>query len=203
MAPATKIVAEEAKLTRERANNPLIAVDFEFARGGWIINVIVENVGTGLARDIQVDFAPGIPAHETAPITSLPVNAGIIPFLKPGQRFVQFVDGALAFFSDDAKKPMGYRATVHAKNADGVSLGPAEYFLDLSIYRGSRIADEKGLDDIAKSLKEIANTLSKVVAWDAIKVKTPRDIVREGEEWRRRVEEIKAQETATSHVPQN
>jgi hypothetical protein len=192
MAQATATLAEEARLARERANSPLIAVYFEFLKGGWILNVTVENVGTGLARDVGVQFRPSIPGHDGASISSLPVNSAVIPILKPGQKFSQFVAGAPAFFSDEAKNPLGYRAAVSARNQAGIAMELVEYPLDLSIYKGSRIADEKGLDDIAKSLKDISETLQRVLAWDAIKIKTPRDIEREEEAWHARAVEAKA-----------
>jgi hypothetical protein len=196
MAKATAELAEETRRQREESTAPRVTVHFDFLRS-WLLHVSLENIGRGVARNVRVTFSPHIPSRAGA-IPRLPVSAETIPILRPGEKFSHFVDSTPSFFSTERNNPRQYLARVSYQDLEGNAVEPEDFPLDLSVYEGMAVFEEKGLNDLVKEVEEIRRVVGRITDLSSLHIKTPRDIEREHREWLKRVEERRAQE-AESH----
>lgn len=151
---------------REDQARPFVVVDFEPSPvWGNAIELVFENVGKTLAKDVRFTFDPPLETTMAKEGYDLP-NAAIfrtgIPAMPPGKRFSLLFD--LSHDRHDAGLPMLYRARVDLKDAQGRDQDPLEYVLDLAFRYGVRRFGVKTIHDAAKSLDGIEKSLAKSVA---------------------------------------
>jgi len=113
-------------------------IDFHY------IDLIFENVGMGIARNIQFNVKPpGFITQSGDPLEALPVIQNGIPTLGPKQKFRL----VLCFLPD--KMPKGvplselhdslkFTITITYQNSHGDNKGPEQYDIDLGIFWGIR-----------------------------------------------------------------
>jgi hypothetical protein len=150
--------AEREQRLREEEARPLVVVDFEPSPvWGNIINLVVENVGKTLAKNVRFTFDPPL-------VSSGAGNDGYnfqesnllkhgIPAMPPGKRFEALFDMSHEHIT--AGLPMAYSARVDLQDSHGRQQESLEYVLDLNFRYGVRRVESKGIHDVAKSLKEI------------------------------------------------
>lgn len=111
----------EARRTREEQAQPFVVVDLE-PSPVWskIINLVVENVGATLAREVRLSFEPRLSSThvtgEWALNDTVLLKEGVAA-MPPGRRIVALFDLAHERYKSDL--PMTYKVRVEFKDARG------------------------------------------------------------------------------------
>lgn len=148
---------------REEQARPFVVVDFEPSPvWGNIINLVVENVGKTLAKNVRFEFDPPLQSSMSGQgydvASSVLLTQGI-PAMPPGKRVTALFDMSHDRIAADL--PMTYRVTVRSDDSADRSQEPLEYVLDLSFRYGLRRVEAKTVHDVAKTLKEIEKQVSR------------------------------------------
>ena len=149
------------KVTQEAYLNPQVLLQVEpYGRTG-ALNLVLENIGRGVAKEIQFLFPKGLVApREGQPIdlTRYSVFSNRLSTLVPGERLVVFL-GLLDNFkklSISTKFPYEIHYLTGAdqpKSTSGV--------LDLEVYSQGLVPAYTNIEDLRKELEEIREVISK------------------------------------------
>lgn len=152
----------ELRRTREDQTRPFVIVDIQ-PGPAWsnLLDLVVENIGSTAARDVQISFDPplqqskddGYPIGESALISEG------IRMLPPGRRIRAFFDASHDRIKTDL--PMRYDVTVRLKDARGRAQPDQNYTIDMGYMYGTTQVQEYGLHDAAKAISEIQKTVKK------------------------------------------
>ncbi len=121
----------EIRRTRREQARPFVVVDVQpSAAAGNLLNLIVENVGTTVAYDVELKFTPPLKTtRDTYDIgDSVLVREGI-PMLPPRRHIQALFDVSHERFSSDL--PMRYDVVVEMKDSRGRKQDPQRYVIDL------------------------------------------------------------------------
>ncbi len=157
----------QARLLREEQAQPFVVVDFE-SSAVWqnAIELVIENIGKTVARDVRVTFDPPLESteqHEGYDLSKSVLLAEGIPTMPPGKRVAALFD--LSHKRYDSGLPMSYVATVNFSDARGKRQDALTYVLDLNFRYGLMRFTEYGLHDGVKAIREIRDTMKK---WTAV-----------------------------------
>ena len=150
----------EAKRTREDQARPFVVVDVQPNEDvSWsILNLVIQNVGTTLARDVKIVFTPPLKTsqqgYDLAGSTLLREG---IPTLPPRRRIAVLFD--VSFQRVKTQLPMRYDAEVTFKDARGRQQETLRYIIDLGYLYGLQRVDQYGVHHMAKALRDIERTL--------------------------------------------
>ncbi|MGN6129151.1 MAG: hypothetical protein ACTHOK_02305 [Nocardioidaceae bacterium] len=155
--------AERDARLREEQARPFVVVDFQpSAVWGNIIEIVFENVGQTLAKDVRFHFSPELESSQGSEgydfKNSVLIRRGI-PSMPPGKRFAALFDLSHERIKTDL--PMAYSVRVDMKDAFDRQQPTLEYVLDLNFMYGFRRIDAKTIHDVAKSLKEIETNVGR------------------------------------------
>lgn len=145
-------VAREA---REDQIRPFVVVDIVPSPvWGNFLDLVVENIGLTLARDVRFRFEPELETSQDRYdlADSLLIKQGI-PSLPPRRQIRALFD--VSHERKTAALPMTYDVTVEYSDAHGKPQPPLRYTIDLQFLFGLMHATEYGLHDAAKALREI------------------------------------------------
>jgi hypothetical protein len=109
---------------------PVVVLDIDFGAG--FFEMVLANVGRGVAHDVRVDFSRKVIGAEGRVVTALPVFDRLRT-LRPGKEVRVFIDSAVNLFQ--RRKLNVFAATVRWTDSDGVEY-KTMYRHDLDIYRG-------------------------------------------------------------------
>lgn len=109
---------------------PAVVLDIDCGAG--FFEMVLANVGRGVAHDVRVDFSRKVIGAEGRVVTELPVFDRLRT-LRPGKEVRVFVDSAVNLFQ--RRKLNVFAATVRWTDSDGVEY-KTMYRHDLDIYRG-------------------------------------------------------------------
>lgn len=151
----------ELRKAREEEARPFVVVDIQ-PSSVWnqALNLVIENVGKTVAKDVRFDFDPGLEsAVDSVDLSeSVLVKRGI-PMLPPGRRLQAFFDTSVK--RKDSGLPMTYEVTVRLCDAHGREQEPQHYILDLTHLYGLSQLTEYGIHDAAKALREIQKSVKR------------------------------------------
>lgn len=152
------VQVRQAKQLREEQAKPFVVVKFELsAVSNQAINLVVENIGKTLARDVRIAFdRPLESAARSRGIHEAKLFKDGIPVMPPGMRLETLFDFGPQ--RKDSSLPMTYRATVSYQGVRR-KREDEEYVLDMEVFYGLDKLVEYGIHDAAKSLSEIHKTL--------------------------------------------
>lgn len=156
--------ADREQRLREEQARPFVVVDFEPSPvWGNIINLVIENVGKTLAKNVRFTFEPPLQSSQQSRdgydfAETVLLRSGI-PAMPPGKHFTALFD--LSHERVDTDLPMTYTVRVDLDDAQGRAQEPLEYVLDLNFRYGLRRIEEKTTHDVAKSLKEIETAVKR------------------------------------------
>lgn len=151
----------EIRRTRQEESRPFLVVDIQ-SSAAWnnLFNLVIENAGPTVARDVRVSFTPPLQSsNDQVDLESTVLLTEGIPMLPPGRQVKAFFDAA-----NDRKGrglPMRYDVEVALKDYRG---GPQEvqrYVIDLEHLYGLTNITEYGVHDAAKALREIQKSVQK------------------------------------------
>lgn len=160
------LTAWYAKSTKELVEAtravPSVIVDVEFERG-WLIFVVIRNVGNAVAKDVAVRCPPSVVNSSGHHLADLEIFQRGIPYLAPGREIRHFFDGAAGFYGRTGTTQQ-WDFQVTYSDVSGKHLTSHEFGVDLSVYRGLAFTAVRTLSDVYDELKSIDGTLSKMVS---------------------------------------
>lgn len=150
----------QAREARTDQNRPFVVVDLDWQSRRPLLNLIIENVGHTVARDVRFGFTPELEStlYDDPPIAELHIFREGLRTLPPGKRIVVLFDSSIqrnsASFENLYEVQVDYSSDSDAEYSD-------EYAIDLNPMWGARYSEPKGLEDVARSLEAIAKEIRK------------------------------------------
>jgi len=168
MAAATKRSAEmaektlqEMKATREDETAPHVVVYFDVPHGKRWIYLAVKNVGRGVAENVRIEFLPPLRNTDGAELGFARFVTDGVGSIPPGYEIRTLFDVTTQYFNNK-EFPLSYRAKVSYSDGSNGRARNAEYILDLSGFKGRIWVDERGMDEIAREVEEIAKSANQI-----------------------------------------
>lgn len=148
----------EARTLRRDQARPFVVVDIQPSGSTrHILNLVVENIGSTMARDVTFEFEPPLTTtlanYDLGSTTFIKVG---LPMVPPGRRHEYLFDQTAE--RRDAGLPMRFDVTVRYSDQRGNKEEPLRFPIDLTPYYGMRYTRQDGLHEVATSLKAIADT---------------------------------------------
>jgi hypothetical protein len=147
----------EARRSREEESRPFVVVDFEAKKG--MFYVVVTNTGRTIARDVRFKFEPALAGtldregDNPWSLASLKMFSDGIPSLPPGKRIATLFDSS--FQRTREEWPDAYEVEIEYADASRKRRFSERILLDLGIYWGLMLVEEKGVHDLHKRLEEL------------------------------------------------
>lgn len=169
MASATRKASEaaqntvnEMKTSREAEYRPYVVAYFELVRHN-IILFTVKNNGHSQAREISVIFEPEIKATNGDKIRRI-LSSSFGDFsLQPQQLLQTYVDQISRYLNND-QFPSSYKIIVQYKSGDSSQRYEDVYYLDLGVYKGLLVLDDKDIPALVDELRHIKEKTNLVAA---------------------------------------
>lgn len=153
---------KEARELREEQNRPFVVVDIQ-SDPGSLVYLEVVNMGTSLARDVQIKIDPPLTSAIDIPVGKLKMLNEGIATLVPGKKYRTFFDQGFRR-TEDSDLPMNYVATVTYTDEKGKRLFKETINLDLDLYMDMTEVTRHGLHDIHNQLERTRKVLEKWTA---------------------------------------
>ena len=147
----------EAVRLREAQTRPFVVVDFDTE--GVLLNLIIENTGSLVARDVRLEFEPTFKSTQFdpwPPEKSSLLTQGI-PSIPPSKRLRFLLDSIPVRVEKDL--PLTYTVRVSYRSDERRKPFNDEYTLDLSFLLGLPEIRRKSIHDLAESLEAIQKTM--------------------------------------------
>jgi hypothetical protein len=150
-------VREARNLRRDQAK-PFVIVDIQPSRASMhLLNLVVENTGTTIARDVTFVFEPPLSSSlDNYDIAQTTFVKDGLPMIPPRRRHEYLFDSSVQ--RHDSNLPMRFEVIVRYSDKDGKAQEPLRFPIDLSPLYGIHFVEEKGLHHLAKSVDELAKT---------------------------------------------
>jgi hypothetical protein len=149
----------EARRLREDQARPWVVVYFDV---DWLTEIVVENIGKTVARDVHISFEPPLKSTLDPPWAwedSTLLRDGI-KTMAPSQK-IRFTFDAVNDRFDCEELPLAYTASVSYQGMTHKRRRYTEpYVLDLGPYRGTR-PPPAGLPEIADRLSKVLDEVKK------------------------------------------
>ena len=139
-------ILKEMKSEREADIAPYVTVFFEINRTSDALFLVIRNVGRSIARNVQLQFNPGLkntqesPHHSVPSVEDSPLIKNGIETMPPGFELKLVLDRAGAYIgaalATQGFVPMVYYVTVTYNSDLRPGITTMKYTLDLNPYRG-------------------------------------------------------------------
>lgn len=168
----TWLLYRETAKTRHHNQSAEVVINFEIhPRYNSAMNLIIENIGLGLAKNIFLklndsDFKIELKNGEPIKMNEWSFFKQKIPILKSKQQIKHY-----SFMYHHLKNPenVNFKVQVEWENYDG-TIKTNEAYLDVSFYQYLSIFGNDPLHEIANIQKKISDNLNKIVNGKMIKV---------------------------------
>lgn len=174
---------EQAEKAHREQNEPYVIVDIQpDAPGSGLLVLVVENIGSTIARDVRIAVDPPLVSASGDNLTER-VQRGLsrtIPMLPPGRRLKWAFDVSSRRFASDL--PTAYTFTVEATGPFG-DMEPLHYLVDFSSWQETLLGEQpnakldRALRDISASLSSLAKAYQGANA-SAIRAEREADVER-------------------------
>lgn len=155
---AKRARVQAAYLDAERSQPYVVAYMEASGATPALIDLVIKNYGVTAAYDVRFTVEPW-PARVIEPSGPLAVPENI-PVLAPGQEWRTLWDSGFDRNRDGVDMPKEHRGSVKFRGLNDVERESA-VTLDWNIYSGRRWVTVHTVHDVAKQLKDIADTVSK------------------------------------------
>lgn len=150
-AKASDKTLDEMKETRDQESAPYIVVYFDFQ--GSEIYLVVENVGKGLAMDINFEFEPKLQNTYGEEINEMSMIKEGIGSVPPKYKIRTFFDMTFSYFDKDL--PLKYKVKISYFGGLKDEKRIIEQILDIGYYKHITVLRENGLHELVKEIKNI------------------------------------------------
>lgn len=174
---ATEITAQslkEMQAARDEETAPYVVVWFDVTYARQLIQLVIKNIGKGIATDVRVEFDPPLQTKHGAPMKDLVWIRDGIKSMPPGYEIRTFFDSTVTYINDPSL-PLEYRVRVTYYGGLSSRQRVIEHTLDLAAHKGTSWVAEPGIRDLAKhieamvkehrdlrqSVEQISNTLER------------------------------------------
>ncbi len=152
MAEASRRTLEEMKESRDILTRPYVIVYFDSPPGQAWFELVIENTGSGSARDINLKFDPPL-RNSRENLMGLEVFKKGISLLPPHQKIKLFFDIGFSYFGKNL--PMRYQVKVTYGGGLGDVLRTENYMLDLSIYKNLPSIKRKSMHELVEVMEKV------------------------------------------------
>ena len=159
----TKKTVDEMKATRISQTRPYMIVDFDIREGTQIIDLVIRNLGKGVAKEPKFAFDPPLQDSRGRILSEMPLFKGKLDFVPPDKEIRQIFDSALSYFGVTPELPTTFDVSISYFDEKKENEFKDSMKLDLSIYKGLTYIKEKNIGDVVKQLEKIASELRKFV----------------------------------------
>jgi hypothetical protein len=151
----------EARELRLEQNRPFVVVDFDLDDSkGYLVFFEVANLGTSLARNVQIEIDPPLESAIDVNLDKLKMLNEGIATLAPGKKLRTFFDMSFRR-NEDTDLPMNHVATVTYTDEKGKRSFREKMNLDLDQYMHMHFVTRRGLHDIYEQLDQMRRVMEK------------------------------------------
>src|SRR4051812_16570736 len=149
----------QARKARDDQDRPQIIVDADYT-GRFTTNIVVRNIGHGMAKNITFEFSAPIQTTSGADITELPYLKHGLNFMAPQTDIAAVWDSYQNVVQNlrDAGLTEGITITAKYEDRNGESY-ETEWTINPLLLEGSGYFDYKGYEDQVQALEDQARTL--------------------------------------------
>jgi hypothetical protein len=152
----------QARKARDDQDRPQIIVDADYT-GRFTTNIVVRNIGHGMAKNITFEFSAPIQTTSGADITELPYLKHGLNFMAPQTDIAAVWDSYQNVVQNLRDKGLTEGITITAKYEDrnGESY-ETEWTINPLLLEGSGYFDYKGYEDQVQAIEDQARALEKI-----------------------------------------
>jgi hypothetical protein len=152
----------EARRARNDEDRPQIIVDADYT-GRFTTNIVVRNIGHGMARNITFEFSAPIESTSGSDITELPYFKHGINFMAPHTDIATVWDSYQNVVQNLRDKGLTEGVTITSKYEDrqGESY-ETEWTINPLLLEGSGYSEYKGYEDEVQALEDQARALERI-----------------------------------------
>ena len=159
----TKKSIDEMRATRISQTRPYIIVDFDIREGTHVIDLVIRNLGKGVAKEPKFTFDPPLRDSRGRILSEMPIFKGKLDFVPPDKEIRQVFDSAISYFGATPRLPTTFAVSISYFDEKKESEYSDSMNLDLSIYEGLVHIKKKGMNDLVRQMEKIVSELRKVV----------------------------------------
>ena len=152
----------QARKARDDQDRPQIIVDADYT-GRFTTNIVVRNIGHGMAKNITFEFSAPLQSTSGADITELPYFKHGINFMAPQTDIASVWDSYQNVVQNLKEKDLteGITITSRYEDRNGESYETA-WTINPLLLEGSGYSDYKGYEDEVQALEDQARALKKI-----------------------------------------
>jgi hypothetical protein len=152
----------EARKARDDQDRPQIIVDADYT-GRFTTNIVVRNIGHGMAKNITFEFSAPIETTSGQDITELPYFKNGLNFMAPQTDIAAVWDSYQNVVQSLRGNGLTEGITITSKYEDrnGESY-ETEWTINPLLLEGSGYSDYKGYEDQVQALEDQARALEKI-----------------------------------------
>ena len=152
----------QARKARDDQDRPQIIVDADYT-GRFTTNIVVRNIGHGMAKNITFEFSAPLQSTSGADITELPYFKHGINFMAPQTDIASVWDSYQNVVQNLKDKGLteGITITSRYEDRNGESYETA-WTINPLLLEGSGYSDYKGYEDEVQALEDQARALEKI-----------------------------------------
>ena len=152
----------EARKARDDQDRPQIIVDADYT-GRFTTNIVVRNIGHGMAKNITFEFSAPIETTSGQDITELPYFKNGLNFMAPQTDIAAVWDSYQNVVQTLRDNGLTEGITITSKYEDrnGESY-ETEWTINPLLLEGSGYSDYKGYEDQVQALEDQARALEKI-----------------------------------------
>jgi hypothetical protein len=152
----------EARKARNDEDRPQIIVDADYT-GRFTTNIVVRNIGHGMAKNVTFEFSAPIETTEGRDITELPYFKHGINFMAPQTDLPTVWDSYQNVVQNLRDKGLTEGITITSKYEDrqGESY-ETEWTINPLLLEGSGYSEYKGFEDQVQALEDQARALERI-----------------------------------------
>jgi hypothetical protein len=152
----------EAKRARDDEDRPQIIVDADYT-GRFTTNIVVRNIGHGMAKNITFDFSAPLQSTSGHDVTELPYFRNGINFMAPQTDLPAVWDSYHNVVENLKAKGLteGITITSHYEDRQGEKY-ETSWTINPLLLEGSGYSDYKGYEDEVQALQDQARALEKI-----------------------------------------
>ncbi|MBB2944811.1 hypothetical protein FB565_004544 [Actinoplanes lutulentus] len=149
----------EARTLREEQAQPYVVAFMEASQTSQhIVELVVKNFGTTVARNVQMDCQPPLKRTSSGKDATEEVRVfESLPVLVPGQEWRIFWDSGVS--RKDANLPDRYEVTLRYQDSHDKNMPPTQAILDWGFYKSRMWVETFGTHHAAKALRELSSSV--------------------------------------------
>jgi hypothetical protein len=147
----------EMREARQAESAPYIVVYLDVQPNGWLVDLVIKNVGQTAASTVQISFDPPlagkISADGDVPLPNFVTDG--IAYMPPSFSLRSLMWSSFVVFGQGAQFPLQYTAAVSYTDSRTGTRHSESYALDLNVFQGTLATTQRTLTDIYEELRHL------------------------------------------------